>query len=323
MALPSPRSMLSPVAPLSARPPAQRAIAVAISSIDPLPDSRFVDKCQCPAKVKEPAPTRATERLPEPCRARTRPNGTLAEPYELSKWLAPRDGVICPGAGRGNNKELGKRRRPRLRTGTDMGHSAIDRRLDEVKEVLQRFQHFEQASVGPAPASKDATHPSRARAAIAPIFAAAAVMLTVLGTYTFFSCKQCPDSSARLSANRPLQGTASPDETVPSRSKATVPPAPPAARAVVQSALQQMASGRVQAARTELVRTEASADVAWALARSYDPNFLSTIQTADAAPNVVQATRWYLTWHTLAVKEGLVADSVSVERIIRSIQKPP
>jgi hypothetical protein len=279
----------------------------------------------CPAKVKEPAPTRATERLSEPVE-RELARWNVGRAYELSKWLAPRDGVIWPGAGRGNTKELGKRRRPRLRTGTDMGHSAIDRRLDEVKAVLQRFQHFEQASVGPAPASKDATHPSRAptrRAAIAPIFAAAAVMLTVLGTYTFFSCKQCPDSSARLPANRPLQGTATPDETVPSRSKATVPPAPPAARAVVQSALQQMASGRVQAARTELVRTEASADVAWALARSYDPNFLSTIQTADAAPNVVQATRWYLTWHTLAVKEGLVADSVSVERIIRSIQKPP
>ena len=162
---------------------------------DPYLDSRFVDECQWPAKVKEPAPTRATERLPEPCRARTRPMERWPS-LRVVEWLAPRDGVIWPGAGRGNNKELGKRgrRRPRLRTGTDMGHSAIDRRLDEVKAVLQRFQHFEQASVGPAPASKDATHPSRApprRAAIAPIFAAAAVMLTVLGTYTFFSCKQC------------------------------------------------------------------------------------------------------------------------------------
>ena len=216
-------------------------------------------------------------------------------------------------------------RRPRLCTGTDMGHSAIDRRLDEVKAVLQRFQHYEQASVGPAPAGMDATHPSRApprRAAIGLIFAAAAVMLTVLGAYTFFSCKQSADSSARLSANRPLQGTATPDETVPSRSEAMLPPAPLTARAVLQNALQHMASGRVQAARTELVRTEASADVAWALARSYDPNFLSTILTADAAPDVVQATRWYRTWHTLAVTEGLVADSVRVERIIGSIQKP-
>ena len=208
-------------------------------------------------------------------------------------------------------------RRPRLCTGTDMLHSAIDRRLDEVKAVLQRFQHFELASVGPAPAGMDATHPSRAPPRL--IFAAAAVMLTVLGAYTFFSCKQSADSSARVSANRSLQGTATPNETVPSRSEAMLPPAAPAARAVLQNALQHMASGRVQAARTELVRTEASADVAWALARSYDPNFLGTIQTADAAPDVVQATRWYRTWHTLAVKEGLVADSVPVERIIRSI----
>ena len=36
--------------------------------------------------------------------------------------------------------------RQRLRTSTDMGHSAINRRLDEVKSVLQRFQHFEQGT---------------------------------------------------------------------------------------------------------------------------------------------------------------------------------
>ena len=85
-----------------------------------------------------------------------------------------------------------------------------------------------------------------------------------------------------------------------------------------------MASGQVQAARTELVRTEASADVAWALARSYSPNFLSTILTADAAADVGagRALRWYRTWHTLAVKDGLVADSVPVDELFAGISKP-
>jgi len=83
-----------------------------------------------------------------------------------------------------------------------------------------------------------------------------------------------------------------------------------------------MSSGRVQAARSELfsIDPKGSVDVAWALARSYDPNFLSTLSAADAAPDIAEATRWYRTWYALAVKEGLVADTVSPERIIRSMR---
>jgi hypothetical protein len=82
-----------------------------------------------------------------------------------------------------------------------------------------------------------------------------------------------------------------------------------------------MTSGQVRAARTELLRVaqEGSADVAWALARSYDPNVLGAIAAVDASPDVAEATRWYRTWYDVAVKQGLVADSVSVERIIRSM----
>jgi hypothetical protein len=90
----------------------------------------------------------------------------------------------------------------------------------------------------------------------------------------------------------------------------------------LQAASALMTAGQVQAARTELLRVaqEGSADVAWALARSYDPNVLGAIAATDASPDVVQATRWYRTWHDIAVKQGLVADSVSVERIIRSMR---
>jgi hypothetical protein len=86
-----------------------------------------------------------------------------------------------------------------------------------------------------------------------------------------------------------------------------------------------MANGRVQAARRQLVRlaSEGSADAAWSLARSYDPNYLGTIPSADAAADVEEATRWYQTWRTVAVKEGLVAGSISLERIIRSMRQPP
>jgi hypothetical protein len=91
--------------------------------------------------------------------------------------------------------------------------------------------------------------------------------------------------------------------------------------ATLQVASDLMASGQVRAARDVLLRVtkEESADVAWALARSYDPNFLVTIRAADAAPDVVEATRWYRAWYDIAVKQGLVADSVSLDRIIRSM----
>jgi len=105
------------------------------------------------------------------------------------------------------------------------------------------------------------------------------------------------------------------------------PPTPSASEtqnspAALQSASALMMSGQVRAARTELLRVaqEGSADVAWALARSYDPNFLGAIAAADASPDVAEATRWYQTWYAIAVKQGLVADSVSLERIIRSMR---
>jgi hypothetical protein len=91
--------------------------------------------------------------------------------------------------------------------------------------------------------------------------------------------------------------------------------------AALQAASDLMASGQVRAARDVLLRLtkEESADVAWVLARSYDPNFLVTIGAADAAPDVAEATRWYRAWYDIAVKQGLVADSVSLDRIIRSM----
>ena len=90
----------------------------------------------------------------------------------------------------------------------------------------------------------------------------------------------------------------------------------------LQVAVGHMTAGRIKAAREELRRLapEDSADAAWALARSYDPNFLATIARADAGPDVAEATRWYRTWYAVSVKQGLVADSVSLDRIIRSMR---
>ncbi len=92
-------------------------------------------------------------------------------------------------------------------------------------------------------------------------------------------------------------------------------------KSAAQIASEMMASGKVQAARAALLHAmrDDSPDVAWALARSYDPNFLVMIPGADAAPDVTEATRWYRTWYGMAVKQGLVSDSVSLDRIIRAM----
>jgi hypothetical protein len=93
-------------------------------------------------------------------------------------------------------------------------------------------------------------------------------------------------------------------------------------RAAIDTAQDLLSRGQVQAARKQLLGLASAdaADVAWMLARSYDPNYLVTLSSADGSPDVDQATRWYRIWHAAAVKQGLVPNSVSVERIIGSMR---
>jgi hypothetical protein len=100
------------------------------------------------------------------------------------------------------------------------------------------------------------------------------------------------------------------------------PTASPMVRSAVEAAQVLMSTGRVQAARQRLLTmaSDGSPDVAWALARSYDPNHLKGIQGADAGPDVEEAARWYRTWYAAAVKQGMITDRVSLEKIIGSMQ---
>jgi hypothetical protein len=103
----------------------------------------------------------------------------------------------------------------------------------------------------------------------------------------------------------------------PVKERASVRPS----RVAIDTAQDLLSRGQVQAARKQLLGLASAdaADVAWMLARSYDPNFLVTLPSADGSPDVDQATRWYRIWHAAAVKQGLVPNSVSVERIIGSM----
>jgi hypothetical protein len=212
---------------------------------------------------------------------------------------------------------------------SDLNHD--DSNLAEVKAVLGRLQRISRNRHGagaetaedgaalppsaqpaePAPAGT-ASHASplvKAAVSIGPVLAVAA------GVAVFISIDR---ASAPDRESPPLVSVAAPQDPVLASAPAQAAQKPPAA---LQAASDLLASGQVRAARDVLLRvtTEESADVAWTLARSYDPNFLVTIRAADAAPDVTEATRWYRTWYDIAVKQGLVADSVSLDRIIRSM----
>jgi hypothetical protein len=204
-----------------------------------------------------------------------------------------------------------------------MGRWKADRRLNEVQTILRRLQH-----IANEPDAVDLTNlggagqtRGRIRLALTATVTTGVAALGLLATYGLVSLSQ-PMNPAR---DPPPQRARVPNDRVTAGLEVAPPPPPPPAQDPLQNALQQLANGRIQAARGQLIRmaAEGSADAAWSLARSYDPTYLGTIPEADAAADVEEATRWYQTWHTLAVKEGLVADSISLQRIIGSMRQPP
>ena len=111
--------------------------------------------------------------------------------------------------------------------------------------------------------------------------------------------------------------------TAPAPVVAAQPAEPLTDIGVMQLAEHLIRAGSVAAGRAELLRIapHQSADVAWALARAFDPNVVGKIENADARANADEAANWYRKWHALAVGQGLVADSVSIERIIRAMRQ--
>jgi hypothetical protein len=170
--------------------------------------------------------------------------------------------------------------------------------------------------------------PKRRRAAAAAVIAG--LLVASVGVYVLFGLTHQTDSIVEPLLDGALKGSiaAAPGSAMVQPADLSVTPArplvsqTPKSQAALQAASGFIATGRIQAARAELLQVaqEGSPDVAWALARSYDPNFLSTISTADAGPNTVEATRWYRIWYDIAVKQGLIAESISLERIIRAMQ---
>jgi hypothetical protein len=196
-----------------------------------------------------------------------------------------------------------------------------DPKLSEVKAVLERLQGLptETEPVGPRSGGGD----SRSVVRKAGAFTAALILVSAAGifgtAYVFVAIKGIdkapPPPDAAPAALPATTGTAAPRRFDPAKA--------PDVKTTLEGARALLSKGRVRSAREQLLMfaKEGSPDAAWDLARSYDPNFLGALPTADGTPDVKEAERWYRTWYAAAVQEGLVADSISLERIIRSMKQ--
>ena len=108
-------------------------------------------------------------------------------------------------------------------------------------------------------------------------------------------------------------------QTVPAARSLAAVAGPPSA---TQMAKAMLAEGRVVAARGVLLGAgpRANADVAWLLARSYDPRFHETLADRDAEADAEMAAAWYRAWHQTASRQGLVSPGLDVEKLIRAMQ---
>jgi hypothetical protein len=202
-----------------------------------------------------------------------------------------------------------------------MDRSPNDAKLSEIRAVLQRLQTFsdEADSVDLQRESSRTDKPVAVVAGRVP----AAIALTTAGAFALLGLSWLTYSLTGRTAVPTAATVSSEGLAVPPAEASVSPPALRASRpgAAIGDAQGLLAGGHVQAARKQLLGSvsEGTADVAWMLARSYDPNVLATIPGADAAPDIEQATRWYRAWYAASVSQGLVPNSVSVERIIGSM----
>jgi hypothetical protein len=203
-----------------------------------------------------------------------------------------------------------------------------DPKLSEVKAVLQRLQGFETEPDAPAAHNPAGAEPRSGRGGVIAGAVIAATTAGLLGGVYLFARAMGPSPNPPVLAEGSTTRTAGvpqspPDAQEPpgaASSSQRVDPSAPGVKSALEGARALMAKGKVRSAREQLLALaiKGSPDAAWDLARSYDPNVLAGLP-ADASPDVKEATRWYRAWYAAAVRDGLVADSVSLERIIRSM----
>ncbi len=199
-----------------------------------------------------------------------------------------------------------------------MNNRKEDPKLREVKDVLLRLQRMDvEENLAAAPESGTrATRRSFPWTKTIVIVCGIAAGSCVAAVIAALHLAKDERPSPSLGAAKPTQEIAAPKST----ETGPEPTSPAPAR--VNLAQQFMLAGRLRAARKLLIEESGSRseDVALALARSYDPNFLKHVPSADSEPDRGEAERWYREWHAIAKEKGLVTDGVALERLIRSMR---
>jgi hypothetical protein len=201
------------------------------------------------------------------------------------------------------------------------------RKLGEVREVLHRLQGLpdERQSASSPPAEHGFRRGYLVGIAGTTTVIVTAAMVLVFG-YLLPSLSPEATSTPKDGPDRPLAPSKVTDTPGIFAESTVSPKERPVASTMaspgVEAAQALMSAGRVQAARQRLLAMapDDTPEVAWALARSYDPNHLRGIQGADAAPDIAEATRWYRAWHAAAVKQSMITDGVSLDKIIGSMR---
>lgn len=135
-----------------------------------------------------------------------------------------------------------------------------------------------------------------------------------------------PSRQAPLPRHLPPPGSDSrPQHGPPAIPPGVPPPIPPAdARVVVlREARTLVETNQIEAAREKLRShsPERHADIAWALARTYDPRHLRSLGADAAAGDVDEAEKWYRRWYAIGVESGLVSKSFRIDRLIEAMRQ--
>jgi len=207
-----------------------------------------------------------------------------------------------------------------------MAKSSDAARLEEVKSLLHQLQRIrsEPANAdqrGRPEGNATAASSAARRLPVAPLIMGGAALLTAttIGAWFVFTPQMLPNPEPLAAP----QSVAVEPRPLPSP-VGTPEPRPETATELplLRSAQQMMLGGDISGARAILAQSADSGppDVALALARSYDPNFLRSVTNPNAAPDIEQATHWYRRWHNAAVQNGQITDTLRLDRILRSMQ---
>jgi hypothetical protein len=150
-----------------------------------------------------------------------------------------------------------------------------------------------------------------------PVTVSGGITSTVVTSERADAAAKTSASTLPAEASQPVPQTRSIDDQSASPGVVTA-----AANPDIDNAHQLMDSGRITAAREILLRPDlaASQEGAWLLARSFDPNYLATVQSPDASADRRQAEEWYRRWRDIAAENGMVMDDLRLKRIINSME---